>query len=149
MSRQHKLDLKMQTGSLGPSGYALWKNTGTTTGPIFSMKSAPVIYNTQTGLYQTVYDASAFKSSPSFKKFSFGNRLYKKARMFGMKDLAKQLRKYSTSKKNKKRFKKLRKKHKKSKRLSKRLSKRKFSYGKRKAKKSKSRRRRRYSRKKR
>jgi hypothetical protein len=67
----YKQSLAKQTGAMGPTGSATWPKLNATTGAIYTMGAAPLIYNTTTGMYNTAYDANAAIASPSF---SFGRR---------------------------------------------------------------------------
>jgi len=76
----YKSGLAKQTGQLGPTSTALWPKMNGTTGAMYSLGAAPLIYNTTTGIYNTAYDANAAVSSASFGNLSFGKRKSRKRR---------------------------------------------------------------------
>jgi hypothetical protein len=66
MAKNYKGDLGKLTGTLGPLGYAQWKNTTTTTGNPSDMAAQPLYFDPSIGKYVTSYSQNAEPNSISF-----------------------------------------------------------------------------------
>ena len=98
----YKGSLSKRTGSMGPKGEALWPKLNSTTGEIYSMGAAPLIYNTTTGIYNTAYDANAAVSSASFKNFKFGKKSKRRSKRRSKRKSKRKSRKARKSRKSRK-----------------------------------------------
>jgi hypothetical protein len=66
-STEYQNKVNSETGSLGPTTEAVWKNTGTTTGAPYKLGAQPMYFNPQNGLYVTSFSQGAGPQSISFK----------------------------------------------------------------------------------
>lgn len=69
MSTSYQKRVNNQTGAMGPTDSAFWKDLQTTTGDVYSLGAQPLVYSPSTGKYVTASDRGAAQASISF---SFG-----------------------------------------------------------------------------